>query len=148
MITSDSSVRVPTFIYLVNATLLICHEIDSSFWREWDMFGIPGGAPMFVALHIPLIAIVLWGLIEAARGAHTWRWYSLLIAIAGIGGGLLHVAFLFAGNESFATPFSSTLIVAFLLTSLVQLTMTLRRWSILEIGTSTSSSGRASEGKC
>ncbi len=55
------------FICAVNATLLICHEIDSAYWREWELFRIPGGASMFVALHIPLIAIVLWGLILTAQ---------------------------------------------------------------------------------
>ena len=125
------------FIYGVNATLLICHEIDSAYWREWELFRIPGGASMFVALHIPLIAIVLWGLILTARQSHAWRWYSLLLSLAGIGGGLVHLAFLFTVNEIFATHFSSTLIGAFFLTSIMQLTMTLRSWSILEKETST-----------
>ncbi len=117
--------RVAECVYLVNATLLICHEIDSSHWEEWQLFRIPGGAEAFVALHVPIVAFVLWGLVQIVRANRVWHWYSLLLAIAGIGGGLLHLALLVAGAEAFATPFSITLIVAFLLASLLQLIVTL-----------------------
>jgi hypothetical protein len=40
-----------TWIYLVNATLLIVHEIDSAYWKEWELFKLPGGAGGFVILH-------------------------------------------------------------------------------------------------
>ena len=94
--TRTGQLRILEFVYVVNATLLICHEIDSAYWREWELFHIPGGAAAFVALHIPLVAIVLWGLVQTARGSPAWRWYSLLLSFAGIGGGLVHLAFLFA----------------------------------------------------
>ena len=31
-------------LYVVNATLLICHQIDSAYWREWELLRVPGGA--------------------------------------------------------------------------------------------------------
>lgn len=35
------------WIYLLNASVLITHEIDSANWHEWEIFGIPGGHPGF-----------------------------------------------------------------------------------------------------
>lgn len=28
------------WLYLLNAAALITHEIDSAYWREWELFGI------------------------------------------------------------------------------------------------------------
>jgi hypothetical protein len=36
--------------YLTNATLLCVHEIDSAYWHEWSLFGIPGGIQLFLTL--------------------------------------------------------------------------------------------------
>jgi len=48
---------VPRIVYLANTTLLICHEIDFAYWREWELFHIPGGPIVFVTLHLPLVAL-------------------------------------------------------------------------------------------
>jgi len=31
------------WIYLTNSVLLINQEIDSAYWKEWKLFGLPGG---------------------------------------------------------------------------------------------------------
>ena len=38
------------WLYLLNAAVLITHEIDSAYWHEWDLFGIPGGIQFFLVL--------------------------------------------------------------------------------------------------
>ena len=30
------------WLYLTNAVLLINHEIDSAYWKEWELFKLPG----------------------------------------------------------------------------------------------------------
>lgn len=35
------------WLYLTNAVLLINHEIDSAYWKEWDLFRFPGGLRVF-----------------------------------------------------------------------------------------------------
>jgi hypothetical protein len=45
--------------YLVNATLLINHEIDSAYWREWELFHLPGAVTDFILIHLPVVFIVL-----------------------------------------------------------------------------------------
>ena len=53
------------WIYLINAVILINHEIDSAYWQEWklinpdDKTGING----FLILHFPMILALLLGLV-------------------------------------------------------------------------------------
>jgi hypothetical protein len=37
-------------LYMINCGLLFAHEIDSAFWQEWVLFGIPGGIQVFVVV--------------------------------------------------------------------------------------------------
>ncbi len=38
------------WLYLTNAAILICHEIDSAYWREWELINLPRGA-VFLRSH-------------------------------------------------------------------------------------------------
>lgn len=117
---SPRGARALLAVYLANASFLLCHEIDSAYWREWELFHLPGGAAGFVALHLALVPLVLWGVVAIARCSPPARWLALLVGLAGIAGGVAHAAFLMAGDEQFATPFSVGLIAAFFIASAVQ----------------------------
>lgn len=112
---------VPLWLYIINATLLTCHEIDSAYWREWELFHLPGGADLFVALHLPLVGLILWGLVLIAREQLAGRWFALGLGVAGLAGGLLHGWFLLHGDSRFRSPVSIALIVAFLFVSALQI---------------------------
>ena len=30
--------------YLADLTLLVVHEIDSAYWKEWELFHLPGAS--------------------------------------------------------------------------------------------------------
>lgn len=47
------------WLYLTNSVLLIVHEMDSVYWKEWDLFGLGGGVSGFLVLHFPLLFLVL-----------------------------------------------------------------------------------------
>ena len=53
--------KVLFWLYLANAILLIIHEIDSAFWKEWELFKLPGGINGFLILHFPLLFLILYG---------------------------------------------------------------------------------------
>jgi hypothetical protein len=114
-------------LYLANAAFLIAHEIDSAYWHEWDLFGLPGGIGGFVLLHIPLAAAVLWGLGALRTGARSGLWMSLLLAVAGLSAGAIHGAFLLSGRPEFRTPVSIGVIAVTAFLSLVQVWATVRR---------------------
>lgn len=48
-------------LYLFNLALLVTHEIDSSYWKEWKLFGIPGGIQVFLVVNFILILFFLIG---------------------------------------------------------------------------------------
>jgi hypothetical protein len=58
------------WLYVANSVLLINHEIDSAYWKEWTLFKLPGGVTGFLLLHFPLLFIILWGLILISK--HSW----------------------------------------------------------------------------
>jgi hypothetical protein len=47
------------WIYLLNTVVLIIHEIDSAYWKEWELFRLPGGVTGFLNLHFPILFFVL-----------------------------------------------------------------------------------------
>ncbi len=114
--------------YLANATLLICHEIDSAYWREWELFRLPGKAGGFVLLHLPLVGLVLWGLWLLIRGTRAGLVFLLALAACGLLAFGLHLFFLLRGRAEFRAPVSLGLLIAILLASLLQGVWTLRAW--------------------
>jgi hypothetical protein len=52
---------------LTNSVLLINHEIDSAYWKEWELFRLPGGIAGFLLIHFPLLFLILYGLILVPR---------------------------------------------------------------------------------
>lgn len=104
--------------------MLITHEIDSAYWHEWELFGLPGGIQLFLILHIPLLSLLLWGyrsVVLWTRGAQT---YSYLLAFAGILAVLIHGGFLAAGMPQFRSSTSLALLAA---------TLTLSIWQIATV---------------
>jgi len=53
-----------TLFYILNATLLILHEIESGYEKEWEILKLPGEITGFLILHIPIIFILLYGVLE------------------------------------------------------------------------------------
>ncbi len=115
-----------TWIYLVNSVLLIDHEIDSAYWKEWDLLKLPGGIAGFLAIHIPLVFIVLLGLIMVFQRSFAGLIFSLALSLAGIAAFVLHLFFIRKGRTEFNTPVSLAILSATLVVSFVQLGITIR----------------------
>jgi len=112
------------WLYLANAILLINHEIDSAYWKEWELFRLPGGITGFLLLHFPLLFVVLYGLALVARRATGGLFFSLVLCFGGIFAFGIHTYFLMKGREGFEKPISRWILALTLLTSLGQLTVT------------------------
>ena len=112
------------WLYLTNAVLLINHEIDSAYWKEWDLFHLPGGIAGFLLLHFPLLAVILYGLAAAAREQPSAVWYALLLAAGGILAFGIHTYFLKKGREEFDQPVSKFILRATLVVSVCQMAVT------------------------
>jgi hypothetical protein len=113
------------WLYLVNTVLLINHEIDSAYWKEWELFNIPGGLTGFLLLHFPILMIILWGLILVSKHTFEGLIFSFMLCFGGIFAFAVHTYFLKKGREEFNTPISKFILAAILVVSVAQLVTTI-----------------------
>ncbi len=113
------------WLYLTNAVLLINHEIDSAYWKEWDLFRLPGGITGFLLLHFPMLFVILYGLVLIVRNSVLGFIFSLILCFGGIFAFAIHMYFLKQGRREFNKPISKLILLLTLLVSLAQLIVTL-----------------------
>ena len=113
-------------LYLLNAALLFTHEIDSAFWKEWDLFGIPGGIQVFLVLNFLLLLVGLFGFQQVVLKTGIARVFSLLLAAAGVFAFGIHTFFIATGHLEFTLPLSIVVLVVTLIVSLAQGFLALR----------------------
>ena len=76
--------------FIINVTLLLLHEIESGYEKEWEILKIPGKLTGFLLLHIPIIILIFFGfyciiIIPQIRGI-----LSIIIGILGFIPFLVH----------------------------------------------------------
>jgi len=113
------------WLYLANSVLLINHEIDSAYWKEWELFKFPGSITGFLLLHFPLLLFILYGLILISKRSALGLFFSFILCFGGIFAFVIHTYFLRKGRGEFNTPISKWLLVAILFVSIIQLMVTL-----------------------
>jgi hypothetical protein len=109
------------WLYIVNATLLVNHEIDAVYWKEWDLFNIKGGITGFILLHIPLVFIILFGLVMVVQNEFWGPVMSLIMGAVGVFTFSIHAYFLRRGRPEFKKPLSLSILGAILVVSIIQL---------------------------
>jgi hypothetical protein len=107
-----------SWLYLCAATLIIVHEIDSAYWKEWELFHLPGGIGGFVLVHVPLVALIMFGLMQVKRGTFAGMVLALVLASGGVFAFLVHLVFILRGRAEFKTPVSLGVLGAALVMSL------------------------------
>jgi hypothetical protein len=105
---------------------LILHQVDAAYWREWEMFHVPGGIQGFLVFNLAAIAVVLLGYRHVLLNTKQARRYVAVCAALGVGTCLIHAGFALAGLEQFHLPLSMAIIVL-CLASAVWLLCDLRR---------------------
>jgi len=113
------------WLYLVNALLLINHEIDSAFWKEWNLFGMKGGMNGFLVFNFVAIFIFLYGFLEVAKGSFIGIIFSFILALTGIFTFGIHSYFLAKGRGEFKVPFSIFILISTLVVSIAELIVSL-----------------------
>jgi hypothetical protein len=112
------------WLYLTNATLLITHEIDSAFWKEWELFRLPGGIGGFLVMHVPLLFLILYGLVLVSQQSFLGLMVSLMLCGGGIFAFCIHTAFIRRGRPEFNTPISQLILTLMLGVSSIQAAVT------------------------
>ncbi len=112
------------WFYFLNAILLIVHEIDSAYWKEWELFKLRGGITGFLVIHFPLIGAILFGLVAITQWYVVGIVFSFILCAGGLFAFTIHTYFLKKGKEEFNSPISIGILIATLVVSLTQLTLT------------------------
>ncbi len=73
-----------TLLYVINATLLLLHEIESAYEKEWEILKLPGKITGFLLLHIPIIIIIFYGLMEIEKETTPGLILGVILGIGGI----------------------------------------------------------------
>ena len=107
-------------LYLLNGAILLTHEIDSAYWKEWELFGMGGGIQLFLAINFVLVLVVLVGLQHLAAGKRAGHVFALVLAAAGLFAFTVHTWFLLQGRPEFGLAASKILLGATLIVSPVQ----------------------------
>lgn len=118
--------RVLKWLYLVDLALLATHEVDSAYWLEWEIFGLPGGIQLFLLLNLLLFLGFLVGLVDLVQERDRGLWLSLALSGAGILAFTVHAVSLATGRAEFRLPTSMAILSLALVFSLIQGSITLR----------------------
>jgi len=118
--------RIIVRLYTLNLAILITHEIDSAFWKEWNLFGLPGGIQLFLIVNFLLIFLFLFGLEKVIRWTKNARLFSYGLSLVGIFAFVIHTIFFMLDHEEFSLPVSLIILSGTLLVSLFQLFFTAR----------------------
>ena len=113
-------------LYLLNSALLLTHEVDSAYWKEWELFHLPGGIQLFDLLNFALILVVLVGFKLVLLRKKSGYFFSLLISLSGIAAFVIHGTFMLFGFSQFLLPVSLLILVSWLVVSIAQLIFTLK----------------------
>lgn len=73
-----------TMLYIVNATLLLLHEIESAYEKEWEILKLPVKITGFLLLHVPIIFLLFYGLIEIEKSTPVGLIFGIILGIGGI----------------------------------------------------------------
>jgi hypothetical protein len=113
-------------LYALNFGLLFTHEIDSAYWREWNLFGIPGGIQFFLLVNFALFIAAIFGYSQLLKLKQSGYWFSLLLAAAGVFSFTIHTFFIFMGHSEFTLLGSELLLGIILLVSIAQAILIVR----------------------
>ena len=101
--------KLLTIFYMLNATLLLLHEIESAYEKEWEILKIPGKITVFLLLHIPIILLIFYGLLEIEKQSSSGLRLGIIMGVAGVIPFLVHKIFV-KRKDSFNLLISNILI--------------------------------------
>ena len=113
-------------VFIVTLTLLVSHQIDAAYWKEWEMFYLPGGIQFFDIFNLALIPVLLVGLRAVILRQRSGYIHSLFASFLGVLTFLIHAGFYLFGYQQFNLPVSASIIVGCGVSGLVQFYFTFK----------------------
>jgi hypothetical protein len=113
-------------LYLLNLTLLAAHEIDSAYWEVWNLFHLPGGIQVFLAVNFVLLLIFIFGYRQVVNNRRSGAYFALALAGVGLLTAGIHGYFYITQVKGFSLPASQIVLALILVVSGLQIFATLR----------------------
>jgi hypothetical protein len=110
------------FFYILNVTLLILHEIESSYEEEWEILKLPGKITGFLLFHIPILFLFFYGLYCIIQYPQMKTIISIIIGITGFLPFLVHKIFI-NKEEYFNKSISNILIYGNIISGILLIIM-------------------------
>ncbi|MFH1253442.1 MAG: DUF6713 family protein [Candidatus Uhrbacteria bacterium] len=101
--------NIITIFYIINITLLLLHEIESAFQKEWELLKLPGKITGFLFLHVPIILLLLYGLVKTMDGSLLGLIFGILAGVGGLMPFIIHK--IFFKNDTFFNLLISNIII-------------------------------------
>jgi hypothetical protein len=117
--------KLITIFFILNATILLLHEIESSYEREWEILKLPGKITGFLLLHIPIIILLFYGVIEIERQSYIGLLLGVITGIGGLIPFLVH-KLLIVRKDKFNLYISNTLIYTNIITGVITFVLSVR----------------------
>ena len=111
--------------YLATMCFLIFHQIDAAYWREWDMFFLPGGIQGYLLFNIAIIPVLILGYKNVVESSKLAVRYAYFCSGLGVTTFVVHAIFLVLGYDQFKLPLSLVIIAFCLLSSIWQIKQTI-----------------------
>jgi hypothetical protein len=111
-------------LYIINACLLLLHEIESAYVKEWELLKIPGKITVFLLLHIPIILFLFFGVIEIERQTALKQAIAIIAGIGGLMPFVVHKV-LIKKVGYFDSAVSNTIIFLNVLTGIAVIALTI-----------------------
>lgn len=130
--------RALYYLCMFNTILIILHEVDAAYWKEWKLFRALGdwkpfqaleelsdqkGLAVFLLAHLPLLFVLLYGLMLMNNGEGLW--YSLFLSSFLILHFFVHQLTIKKGRVEFTWPISRVIFWFMLFISIAQLLITI-----------------------
>ena len=98
-----------TVLYIINATLLVLHEIESAYEKEWEILNLSGGVTGFILVHIPILLVLFYGVLQIDKQTLFGGWIGIITGFCGLIPFFVH-KILFKRKDKFNLPISNILI--------------------------------------
>jgi hypothetical protein len=85
--------KLLTIFFIINATLLLLHEIESAYEKEWEILKLRTGLTGFLIIHIPLILIFFYGILEIDKPSYAGLILGIITGVGGLVPFLVHKIF-------------------------------------------------------
>ena len=117
--------KILTLVYIVNATLLLLHEIESSYEKEWEILKLPGRITGFLLMHVPILFFLFYGVIEIEKSSTGGLVIGLITGFSGLIPFIVH-KLMVKREEHFNLIISNFIIYFNIITGIVLLILTAR----------------------